>query len=176
MKKVFMGGVAAAALLFACACSVSVGGSNSTRTAPGASGSPAQTASANNTTTSTTTTTTNTSTAERPGNNVPANNSSSQQGGKQDFTLVNQTGVEIHRVYISPHDKDDWEEDILGRDTLASGESLDITFDRAEKAKMWDLRVEDKSGNAIEWENLNLLEISKVTLHYKDGKAWADTE
>ena len=41
---------------------------------------------------------------------------------------------------------------------------------------MWDLRVEDSKGNAIEWENLNLLEISKVTLHYKDGKATAETE
>ena len=41
---------------------------------------------------------------------------------------------------------------------------------------MWDLRVEDSEGHALEWENLNLLEISKVTLHYKDGKATAETE
>ncbi|MDQ3907872.1 MAG: hypothetical protein M3268_05960 [Acidobacteriota bacterium] len=172
MRNVLIIG-ATAALLFACACNVSVGG-NSNATTPAASNTASAT---NNSTTSTTTTTNTTSTTTRPGNTVPANNnSSSQEGGKQDFTVVNQTGVEIHRLYVSPHDKDDWEEDILGRDTLASGESLDIKFDRSEKAKMWDLRVEDKQGNAIEWENLNLLEISKVTLHYKDGKAWADTE
>ena len=96
--------------------------------------------------------------------------------GKQDFTLVNATGVEIHSLYITPHEAKDWQEDILGRDTLPSGESVDIKFHRNEKAAMWDLRVEDKDGNSIEWENLNLPEISKVTLHYKDGKAWADTE
>lgn len=96
--------------------------------------------------------------------------------GKQDFTLVNVTGVEIHELYVSPHSADDWEEDILGRDTLPSGESVDITFSPKERAKLWDLKIVDGKGNSIEWESLNLLEISKVTLHYKNGKAWADLE
>jgi hypothetical protein len=96
--------------------------------------------------------------------------------GKQDFTVVNQTGVEIHELYVSPHSADDWEEDILGRDTLPSGESVDITFSPKERAKLWDLKIVDSKGNSIEWESLNLLEISKVTLHYKNGKAWADLE
>jgi hypothetical protein len=96
--------------------------------------------------------------------------------GDQDFTLVNKTGVEIHALHIAPHSSDEWGEDILGQDTLADGESLDIKFSRHEKAAHWDLRIEDKEGHAIEWESLNLLEISKVTLHYKDGKAWADVE
>jgi hypothetical protein len=86
--------------------------------------------------------------------------------------------VEIDKVFISPHDVNDWEEDILGRDTLPDGSSVDIKFHRNEKAAMWDLRIEDKGGNAIEWENLNLLEISKITLHYDKatGKATAETE
>jgi hypothetical protein len=96
--------------------------------------------------------------------------------GKQDFTLVNQTGVEIHELYVSPHKSDDWEEDVLGQDTLPNGESVTIHFSVKEKAKLWDLKVVDKEGNSIEWESLNLLEISKVTLHYKNGKAWADVE
>jgi len=94
----------------------------------------------------------------------------------QDFTLVNTTGVEIDKLYIAPHSSDNWEEDILGQDTLADGDKLDIKFSRAEKAPMWDLRIEDKGGHSIEWENLNLLEISKVTLTYKDGKATAHSE
>jgi hypothetical protein len=94
--------------------------------------------------------------------------------GKQDFMLHNATGVEIHSLYVSPHSTDDWEEDVLGRDTLPSGESVEITFSPKERAAMWDLKVTDKDGDSIEWENLNLLEISEVTLHYKDGRAWAD--
>jgi hypothetical protein len=96
--------------------------------------------------------------------------------GPQDFVVHNQTGVEIHRLHISPHSADEWGEDILGADTLADGETLEIKFSRSEKAAHWDLRVEDKEGHSIEWENLNLLEISEVTLHYKDGKAWADVK
>ena len=96
--------------------------------------------------------------------------------GDQDFTLVNGTDVEINAVYISPHSTNEWEEDILGQDRLASGDSVNITFSRAETAAKWDLRIEDTGGNAIEWENLSLLEISQVTLHYEDGKAWAEVE
>jgi hypothetical protein len=105
-----------------------------------------------------------------------SNASSSQAGAAQDFTLVNQTGVEIDKVFISPHDKDDWEEDVLGQDTLPNGQSVDIKFHRDEMAAEWDLRIEDKGGNSIEWENLNLLKISKATLHYKDGKGTAEVE
>src|SRR5437868_14505223 len=95
---------------------------------------------------------------------------------KQDFTLVNSTGVEIHELYVSPHKSNEWEEDVLGQDTLPDGDSVTIHFSPREKAKLWDLKIVDKEGNSIEWESLNLLEIAKVTLHYKNGKAWADIE
>jgi hypothetical protein len=94
--------------------------------------------------------------------------------GEQDFTLVNKTGVEIHALHISPHSSDEWGEDILGQDTLATGASLDIKFPRRAHAAHWDLRIEDEKGNSLTWESIDLLEISEVTLHYKDGKAWAD--
>jgi hypothetical protein len=98
------------------------------------------------------------------------------RSGKQDFVLQNSTGVEIHELYVSPTAADDWEEDILGVDTLPTGESVKVTFDDREKNSKWDLKVVDSKGNSIEWRELNLIEISKVTLHYKDGKAWADVE
>ena len=107
-----------------------------------------------------------------------ANANSASTSAAQDFTLVNETGVEIDKVFISPHDKDDWEEDVLGKDTLPSGQNVEIKFDRDETAAQWDLRIEDKEGNGIEWESLDLLKISKLTLHYdaKTKKATADAE
>jgi hypothetical protein len=109
---------------------------------------------------------------------TPASTTSSpaSTSAAQDFTLINETGVEIDKLFISPHDQNDWEEDILGRDTLPSGQSVDIKFHRAETAPVWDLRIEDTKGNGIEWQNLNLLEISKVTLYYNDGKGTAKIE
>ncbi|PYS44699.1 MAG: hypothetical protein DMF71_02575 [Acidobacteria bacterium] len=98
------------------------------------------------------------------------------RAGKQDFLLHNATGVEIHELYVSPHTSNEWEEDILGKDTLADGESVKITFEDREKHVHWDLKVVDGKGNSIEWTDLNLVEISEVTLHYKDGKAWADVK
>ena len=114
--------------------------------------------------------------AASPAANANASNANSAAGAAQDFTLVNKTGVEIDKVFISPHDADDWEEDILGQDTLPDGQNVEVKFDRDETAAKWDLRIEDKQGNDIEWENLDLLKISKLTLRYKDGKGTADVE
>lgn len=101
---------------------------------------------------------------------------SAAQAGQQDFTLHNETGVEIHEVYVSPSKTNDWEEDILGEDTLPDGESVDIAFNDREKASKWDIKVVDSEGGSIEWNSLDLTVISEVTLHYKKGKAWADVK
>ena len=96
--------------------------------------------------------------------------------GDQDFVLVNKTGVEIHNLHVSPSDKEEWGEDILGKDTLGDGQTAEITFSPKEESAKWDLRVADEDGNSIEWSDLNLLNISKVTLHYENGKATAEVE
>ncbi len=98
------------------------------------------------------------------------------QDAKQNFTLVNQTGVIINEVFVTPHDANEWGEDILGRDALDTDQECDIQFHPKEEACMWDLRITDRDGNAIEWENLNLCKAVKITLHYNDGKAWADID
>ena len=98
------------------------------------------------------------------------------RAGKQDFVLNNETGVEIHELYVSPVSNDDWEEDVLGVDTLADGDSVKVVFEDRDKHVHWDLKVVDGKGNSIEWHDLNLIEISELTLHYKDGKAWADVK
>src|SRR5437879_1477794 len=128
MRHFFAIATICAALLLAAACSSS---NTNTNTATRPSQSPATNAAAP---------------ASSPANPAGSN---AQQGAAQDFTLVNKTGVEIHKVYISPHDKDDWEEDILGKDTLPNGDNVDIKFHRSETAENWDLRVEDSKGNEI---------------------------
>ena len=98
------------------------------------------------------------------------------RSGRQDFLLHNQTGVELHSVYVSPHSTDDWEEDVLGRDTLPNDESVKISFNDRDKHVHWDLKVTDKDGNSLEWYDLNLVEIHEVTLHWDAAKSkgWAD--
>jgi hypothetical protein len=99
--------------------------------------------------------------------------------GDQDFTLVNATGYTISEVYVSPSKAADWEEDVLGRDVLAEGESTEIRFSRSEDTCRWDLKVvyEDDNSSA-EWAALDLCEISAVTIRYnrKTGETSALTQ
>lgn len=98
------------------------------------------------------------------------------RAGKQDFTLINKTGFDLHEVYVSPHSGGDWQEDVLGHTVLPDGATVKIKFERQIKDKDWDLKVVDKAGKATTWEKLDLLEISKVTLHFDGGKATAEVE
>ena len=91
---------------------------------------------------------------------------------KQDFTLHNETGLEIKEVYVSPTEAEDWEEDILGTDTLATGESVDISFTRRHE-DMWDIKVVFRNGKANTWNKLKLSQITDVTISFRNGKPWA---
>lgn len=96
--------------------------------------------------------------------------------GTQDFTLVNKTGLDIAEVYVSPSDSNDWEEDVLGDNSLDDGEEVTIHFNRDSTAAKWDLRIVDEDGDAVVWKGFNLLKVSKITLYYKDKKPTADIE
>ena len=94
--------------------------------------------------------------------------------GPQDFTLVNETGVTIHEFHCSTVNTDKWEEDILGQDVLENGQSVDIKFHAAEDECNWDLMVKDSDGNSLEWHDINLCNISKITLHWDGSKGTAE--
>ncbi|WP_043745097.1 hypothetical protein [Paramagnetospirillum magneticum] len=86
---------------------------------------------------------------------------------KQDFTLVNKTGYELNAVFVSPGHADAWGEDVMGRDTLGDGESVHITFKRAEKTCEWDLKVVyTVDDSKAVWHDIDLCSVSKITIRY----------
>ncbi len=101
---------------------------------------------------------------------------STSSAGKQDFTLVNKTGFDLHEVYLAPHGSEQWQEDVLAKALLPNDGSVKIKFESGDKTKVWDLKVVDKDGKATVWEKLDLLEISKATLRFTGGKATAEVE
>ena len=104
--------------------------------------------------------------------------SQTAMAGKQDFTIVNKTGYTINELYVSSAKSDDWGSDVLGRDTLPSGESGDITFETGAKGCKWDLMVVYDDGEEAVWdEAFDLCSIHTVVLRYdrKKGITWADT-
>lgn len=91
------------------------------------------------------------------------------QNRKLDFTLVNQTGVDIAEVYVSPSNDDSWGEDVMGKDILKNKASVDIEFSRKETTCNWDLKVIDVEKDSIEWTKLDLCKANEITLKY-EGK------
>lgn len=85
---------------------------------------------------------------------------------RRDFTLYNESPRTILHVYVSASDESDWGEDILGRDVLLTGESVDILFDRfdGEGGKcLYDIKVVDSDGNEGYLYQVDLCSITWVS-------------
>ena len=93
--------------------------------------------------------------------------------GDQDFTLINKTGLVIDQVYVSPTSINDWEEDVLGQDTLPNGDKVHITFSRDTKECLWDLKIVDEDDDEVVWTKLDLCAAEEITLKYEKGEATA---
>jgi hypothetical protein len=62
---------------------------------------------------------------------------------------------------------------VLGRDTLAHNDSVDISFSRKETKCKWDLKVVDAEKDEIEWSNIDLCKAEEITLKYEGKHATA---
>jgi hypothetical protein len=89
------------------------------------------------------------------------------QDAKQDFRLVNKTGYELKALYVAPSKSDDWEDDVLGQDTLSDGQAVNIHFSSKTKTCKFDLKVvySDDDSSAV-WEKIDLCTVEKITIHY----------
>jgi hypothetical protein len=92
-----------------------------------------------------------------------------------DFSLVNDTGYTIDKVFVSPSKQEKWGEDVMGPDDqVPDGKSVHIRFSREhEKDTKWDLKIEFTDGEYRYWSNLDLSTISEITIHYKNDHATA---
>ncbi|SDW07133.1 hypothetical protein [Marinobacter mobilis] len=60
--------------------------------------------------------------------------------------VTNNTGYDIYYLYVSNEHSDEWEEDVLGDDILADGETVRVTV-RKQKSSVFDIRAEDEDGD-----------------------------
>lgn len=95
------------------------------------------------------------------------------QQAKQDFVLVNRTGYELSHVFVSPTKSNDWEDDVLGQDTLDDGQRVSIRFKRSVTSCRWDLKVVySVDDSSAVWSNIDLCKIERITIRYNKN---ADT-
>ena len=102
------------------------------------------------------------------GNSAAGNSAAGGQaaGGEaqQNFSVVNNTGHTVVTLNVSPNNQDNWGPDILGRDTLANGETAQITFPRNTSECNWDIKATYDDGTNTDMRNVNLCEVATVTL------------
>lgn len=94
----------------------------------------------------------------------------------QDFILVNETGVTIEELYISPVKTDEWQEDVFGDKVLPDGNQVVVSFPVDESHCRWDIKIVDSDKDEVIWNNLNLCKVNKITLLWEAGKATAALE
>ena len=89
------------------------------------------------------------------------------QDAKQDFKLVNKTGYQLKALYVAPSKSDDWEDDVLGQDTLDDGQAVNVHFNPKTNTCTFDLKVvySDDDSNAV-WQKIDLCTVEKITIHY----------
>lgn len=78
-------------------------------------------------------------------------------------TVVNKTKSTMSAIYASSVGTSSWEEDILGQDTLAPGESVEIDMDDGSGACRFDLKAEFSDGTEGVQENLNICKVGTFT-------------
>jgi hypothetical protein len=90
-----------------------------------------------------------------------------------DFELVNGTGWAIKEIYISPSAVDNWQKNILAQlGPMSDGQSLPIEFSPDSNTAKWDMKIVwVDEGEDVVWQNLDLSNLSKLTLRYN-----ADTD
>jgi hypothetical protein len=103
------------------------------------------------------------------GNSAAGGNNSAAAapaGGEaqQNFSVVNNTGHTVVTLNVSATNTDSWGPDILGRDTLANGESAQITFPRTTTQCNWDIKATYDDGTNTDMRNVDLCTVATVTL------------
>jgi hypothetical protein len=83
---------------------------------------------------------------------------------QRDFTLTNNASIPLKSVYVSTADTKSWEEDILGRDILAAGDSVNINFGKADAGVcLYDIKVTGFEGQAGYLYGVDLCTVTNVT-------------
>ena len=102
--------------------------------------------------------------AEPAGNAAGGGEAAAPAAGQQNFTLVNNTGHTVVTLNVSASNENSWGEDILGRDTLATGEQASITFPHGETECNFDIRATYDDGDTTDARGVNLCTTTTVTL------------
>lgn len=80
------------------------------------------------------------------------------------FKLVNLTDTEIHEIYISVSNMQNWGSNLLGKnEVFRRGSEIKLEYPISSKDR-YDIRCVDSDGKAILYSEINLASAEKLTL------------
>ncbi|MCP5331285.1 MAG: hypothetical protein H7A05_06725 [Pseudomonadales bacterium] len=69
--------------------------------------------------------------------------------------ITNRTGYTIMYMYVSPDDSDSWEEDVLGSDVLADGNTRRVRL-QGYQNPIFDIRLVDSDGDSYTYFDIDV--------------------
>ena len=84
----------------------------------------------------------------------------SRDGMNRRVRIHNNTGWTMLRFYASDSRVTSWEEDMLGRGTLAAGASIMMNIDDGSGACLYDFKAEFTNGQVLTRFNVNVCQIA----------------
>ncbi|TPW06226.1 MAG: hypothetical protein FD125_333 [bacterium] len=84
----------------------------------------------------------------------------SRDGLNRRVRIHNNTGWTMLRFYASDSRVTDWQEDMLGRGTLAAGNSIMMNIDDGSGACLYDFKAEFTNGQVLTRFNVNVCQIA----------------
>ena len=82
----------------------------------------------------------------------------------RDFTLKNNSAVDISYVYVSPANVQDWGDDVMGADILPAGNAVDISFRKYDGTSCtFDVKVIGAQGQEGYLYKVDLCSVDTVT-------------
>ncbi|MDD3429723.1 MAG: hypothetical protein PHG02_06940 [Oscillospiraceae bacterium] len=72
--------------------------------------------------------------------------------------IVNNTGADLTKMYMTASNIEDWTEDLLNGQVLTDGSTAMLTLALDPSVLEWDLRVEDAEGSSIEFYAISFAE------------------
>ena len=81
-----------------------------------------------------------------------------------EFTLINNSSHDVTEMYLTPHEKDDWGDNILTVDAVAAGTQGSISITDGEEVCDYDMRFVTKDAGTVE-DTQDVCKLGSFTLH-----------
>ena len=86
------------------------------------------------------------------------------------IVIENNTGSTLTELYISNADTNSWEEDVLGRDSIGPGDSVEVELGR--NYMTYDIMAKFSNGEEHIYQNINVRKYKNLRLNGNDADMW----